>query len=463
MEFYERESILKALKEIGEELQDAIHKSNFVIDNELNVINKNAYYFLDKLANNYQQENNLKRTLLFLLRQFLFKSENLCPNSSGIFFVLFLEFAKNVLKYYYLFGNKNESELRIEYESAIEKVIDIVKNSGTIIPPTKELLERYVNDLCEDKLLTEIVLNAVGLAGLEGKIRIERDMMRENSFIIEARYGYYFNNAKLDSVFSNENIDINNVKVMVVDGIVEKVSELDKIFNKVIDTGIPLVIISSGFSEEVIATLRINYNRNIFKIFPIKVETDLDTLNVINDISIVCGADIISSLKGDMILFADFDKFPIVSRIKCNSGGLIIENISTRKEVERQIEYLTNKLNESELDIVKENIEKRIRNLNSYTVIIRIPNFNETVVRNWHIKFDTVLRNVRVFLNSGIINRDKIIHCLNEQDGIVFELIKNSIENYKLDNYIPTMSFVTAIKVFGNVYSLFLSPGGAIV
>ena len=79
------------------------------------------------------------------------------------------------------------------------------------------------------------------------------------------------------------------IKVLLVDGLIEKVSELDKLLNKSFETKNTLMIVAQGFSEEVVATVWNNNNRGIFDVMLARLPQSLESLNVLNDISAVSG------------------------------------------------------------------------------------------------------------------------------------------------------------------------------
>ena len=167
-----------------------------------------------------------------------------------------------------------------------------------------------------------------------------------------------------------------NLKILLVDGLVDKVSELDKILSKSFETKIPLLIIAQGFSEEIIATLHSNNTRGNFDIMPVRLEQSLEALNLLNDMAVVSGCDIVSSLKGEMLTFLNYDSLPTVEKISLTNDVITIHNNKTRSNVLGHLQYLQDRRKSQEentsISDLSDLTTKRIQNLLAHIVKISI-------------------------------------------------------------------------------------------
>ena len=117
-------------------------------------------------------------------------------------------------------------------------------------------------------------------------------------------------------------------------------------------TKIPLVIFARGFGEEVLNTLKLNNDLGNFDIFPIKIRQEENNLNLINDIAVVCGTDIVSTLKGDVLSLVKYDNLSLIEKIICHKNNFTIINYQTKNRVSLQIRNIIEERNQKILIIL---------------------------------------------------------------------------------------------------------------
>jgi chaperonin GroEL (HSP60 family) len=220
------------------------------------------------------------------------------------------------------------------------------------------------------------VKEAIKLAGIEGNILLEEH--DQANIIVELQFGYNFKVYPFKGFIPQFGTwATSNAKVLLVDGMVEKVSELDRVLTKSFETKMPLVLIAQGFSEEVIATLHANNSRGSFNIMPIRLEQSLEALNMLNDIAVVSGCDVVSTLKGELLTYVNYDSLPVVDKVSLTEKVITIHNNSTRGNVIVHLNYLNNRRKDqaenATVSDVADLTTKRIQNLLAHIVKINIP------------------------------------------------------------------------------------------
>lgn len=121
------------------------------------------------------------------------------------------------------------------------------------------------------------------------------------------------------------------------------------------------MILAQGFSEEIVATLKANEERGNFDCIAIRVMPDLESINVISDIAKCCNTMPITSLKGDRLCFVNYDEIPVVDKIRCNRGEIVIENKSSGPAVAGQLRYLVEKRQNEPVEDIVNLLDKRLR------------------------------------------------------------------------------------------------------
>jgi hypothetical protein len=267
--------------------------------------------------------------------------------------------------------------------------------------------------------------------------------------------------------------DSYDAKILCVDGIVDKVSEIEKLLQQSVETKIPLVIIAQGFSEEVIATVKTNNIRGVFNIMLVKLEQALENLNVLNDIAAAAGSDVVSSLKGDMLIYVNHSDLPIMEYIKATETELLIRNTKSRANVASQIKLLLEKKAVKAAEVFEgydfsQMLDKRIGNLLAHSVVVRLPNMAANKREATKVVADIVLRTVRTMLTHGVVDVDKLKRDVDEksytspEDKLYLYSFKEMLESIEHQTA-PALSVFATVKFTSSVLLNIYQTSGAIV
>ncbi len=260
--------------------------------------------------------------------------------------------------------------------------------------PKQADIAAHIQKNISDPRLASIVKNALDLAGLHSKISIEKTY--SSFFSIELIAGCFFQTAAI--VTSPKKI--NSARVIVIDGYVENVSELNRLFLDLVEKKERCLIFSRGFSNDIISTVAVNNNRGVFDATLLVVPFELDGINTLNDISILTGSSIISSNLGNMIGLTSLQDAGKLDSCTVTQQNVLISASSSKAAVQNHINDLITRANACEIDDVKELLYKRIRALLASSVVIRIPD-NMEFSRNSSV-IDKELRTIKSIISHGI-------------------------------------------------------------
>jgi hypothetical protein len=433
-----------------ENLEQNIDKVQLAITDDLNYLTKNSYQLI---ANLMTANDKVGKIFFNELINTCFQIELKSQESSYYFIKAFISFAKEFVKN----QDRNYSSL-VESNKAnsAQYLTEILK---TCKPASREEVDELIEKICNDSVTATIVKEATNLAGIEGNIVVE-ETENQNS-IVELQFGYNFSvNSFKGFIPSFGTWMRSNVKVLFVDGLIEKVSELDKILSKSFETKIPLMVMAQGFSEEVIATFYTNNSRGNFEVMPVRLEQSLESLNVLNDIAVVCGSDIVSSLKGESLALVDYGQLPTVEKISLTNDVLTINNSSTRGSVIAHLNYLKNRRNEqsynSSVSDLADLTTKRIQNLLSHMVKISLP---KTQAKKIKVKIDNCLRACRTIYTYGFCNPRQIdVQNLSTEWQKAHRYMIND-----LNTSLPSTSLYLAASFASNLATSYFTTSGGII
>jgi len=201
---------------------------------------------------------------------------------------------------------------------------------------------------------------------------------------LEKSYNDWITCKKEDNIFFNIDYDcsflgtknaleMKNYRFAIIDGYIESVSEIHHMLHFAAQNKEPHVIFCFGMSDEVKRVIIQNNAKRITQIFPVSMSISEDTINILNDIAILHRSDIISSMKGQTISQEMRKELKIGNSITFSRNGFSINPITSKEEIKRHVKYLEKRIEESPPDANTEIIRTRIKNMNSKSLKIYLP------------------------------------------------------------------------------------------
>lgn len=257
--------------------------------------------------------------------------------------------------------------------------------------PTKEEIYTIINNHL-DNHKSEILMNALELAGFAGKISIEKSKNENFSLELIDSYNFYA------EALGEKSAKLIRPKVIIIDGFVESVSEINVLLESLIDSGNQLILITRGFHPEVINTVNVNNNRKVISAYLFQVPFDIDGLNTLVDISVTCGTQPLSSNLGQIISNVSIKDAVTVDEISFSNNKISIKNKKVKNNVQVHLHDLLKRSKEK--SEISEIYEKRINCLKGSNVTIRIPDDVNFVENSNNI--DACLRSIQSLISYGI-------------------------------------------------------------
>lgn len=405
---------IKTLKNVFGEVSDILKSKTtiYTIDNKT--------FLTERLSTSLryivQSGSPLERMIKNQILEAAYKAEKSGPNSTKIFLFFIIVLANDLIE---MLGSgksihKINSDLDTRYENFKKEI------KGHIVPAKWDDIVECVKKASNNEKIAKMVLEAVHLAGLEGNIVPGGSADGKYSVELETGYNFPVSTYPLFTEEDKGRWGRANVKVLVVDGVIERASEVHKIFTEAYENKRPYLFVARGYGEEVIATIAANKNLDIC---PIRIPWELESINFIADISVVCGSNIVSAMKGDVINNIDHKLLPIVDKVICTKQNLNILNSKTQKDIGNHIADLEKRRDETHVEQMTDFINKRIKSLNSHTVHIRLGSGTEQQKMRELESADFALRITKAILDKGTVE----------------------INEFGFDERLPTISVLSAI------------------
>jgi len=469
--FTSKDDFHNDLVEITSKSLDTYSKINIALNQDLCLTNKESYHFISQ---HIIPKTRAEHILFSMLHRDIYQAETISGNSAKITYVFGMEFLSELLR------NKdtipvNEIELMSMFEKSVNTLRIACQDCATVA--TQKDIEDVVHALCEAEPDLECaILKAIEAAGIEGKIFVEAST-RHSNYIVESKSGYSFNLNPFGIILSecnNKTWDRREPKILIVDGLVEKVSEIDQLLNKAMETKQPLVIVASGFSEEVVSTIKVNNDKKNFDVMPIRMHHDLASINIIRDIGVVCNTTPVTHILGQLLSFVKWDDLVTIDRIVVGADTTTIEFHKSAVAVSEHIrELVAKRQTPGAIEDIRNLISDRLKSLVGHTVTLQLPQMSLVQSDSHRVKIDLSLRNCKTVMNYGSLNLEKLLETYKERlqspvDHLIFNALKTTVEVYKKGNgdissvIAPTLSVVLGVLLAGKSCLQLTSSNGVV-
>ena len=332
-------------------------------------------------------------------------------------------------------------------------------------PARKRDVLKFIEKASRCKLTTAAIEEAFDSTGLSGKFFIEDSKL--DSPTIEVKNAYSFDVETFDEFFFDKDTwDHSLVKVIVIDGVIESVSEIHHILEFASKNTDPMVIISQGYADEVLQTLFVNKQRKTLNIFPLKLLKDERSINTYVDMSVVCNTDPVSYLKGNLISSIDYDEIKVVDRVEIKRGKVIFLNNSNTRNVYLHLNRLRTSteskragLSAFETELLDRTVQYRMKSLSGRSIhLSHSKDMNESEIRKLKINIDQSFRVIPLSRDYGMIDTKEL---LRNYSGTFFaEGIKKFFPTFKK---LPAKPLINCLKICHNNASLIKNTSGALI
>jgi len=238
---------------------------------------------------------------------------------------------------------------------------------------SKDIAFKSIRKYINNPLSSSIILQACNMTGHNGQLYIDKDYTASTSLEITNGYTFPF---RIEENFAlstrTKEWKEYGVKVLIIDGIIESVGEINRVLEYFNNEKRPGVIIARGFNDEVLGTLSVNKSRDTLNVVPVLVPYDLEGINALVDLAVVAGTDVISSLKGDVISGIDPHDIITVDKVILNNQSIIISNKDAAARVKKHVNSILDQKETTYIDDKKDLLDKRTKALSSVCTNIKL-------------------------------------------------------------------------------------------
>lgn len=366
--------------------------SNAIIDHSL----MNPFITNDgvTIARNIESEDERINTILTLAKEASIKTDETVGDGTTTTLVLLESIFKSGLAK--IKEGTNPHILKNELDNALESVIEEIKKESKI--PSEENYYDIANIAASDKNIGKLITSLYLKLKSGSAIKVEESKTSETyTKIIN---GYSFEPILASSYFFNNTNEITykNCLILIMTKEVNEIEEISEIINYTIEKRIPLVILATDYSEEVInEVLSLNFNKTTNVTLLKLPEYGLHQMDVLKDIEIISKAKMVK--VSDELSLNNLGK---CEEIKITKDLAIICNNLKSEAIKKYINKLKKRVKTIDDDFELEFLNNRLAKLTNGIGIIYVGATTTTEAKEKKMRFDDALCALKSAAN-GII------------------------------------------------------------
>jgi hypothetical protein len=336
----------------------------------------------------------------------------------------------------------NHDKIEEMYSEKIDETVEIIRIYS------KKLKKNDIHNLIDKKfnlkIQKKIAFEIIEKSSIKSPVFLEKSNKKETKLFFHSGFNFKI---KVDQSFLplSNMWKSSDVSVMVIDGMIESVGEIHHLLERASSESGSFIIFVRSLSDDVRSTLLFNVKRKTINLIPVEVGFDESTINILNDISICCNSDVVSSLKGDLISKACTRPLSSVSKVTITENGIDIINDVDREKLKSHLEYLVGKRDDSFDPSLKDIFDKRIKSISSGKVILSVGQDILYKDPSSIERFDKFFREFQSLVRNGVIYSSD----LTERD-----LKSHLKDSYPYSSSSLYFSMKCAISIVRSIFSI---------
>lgn len=314
-----------------------------------------------------------------------------------------------------MLGDLSRKSIGVDFDNEWNLILEKIEKFS--IPARKRDIKNIfsLNSLESD---SKIIDNVFDLIKSGDRVFIKKTSLQKTSISRES--GYTFENLGIDPRFLIKGSwSRRNVKVVLIDGIIERVSEIHRFLEEMSKNKTPSLIFCLDALPEVYETLIKNYAMGNLDTILIKIPVIETHINTLADLGIIFGEEPISAGTGESISSGITRQKSIAERITITRNKVLIEDQKRKNQVQSHISDIRKRINQN-IDL-SQLLEKRVQSLSSSTIRVEVGIDDQKRDPRIIEKLDRTFRSLPKIIKRGFIKKNDFLEFSRDKIDLLFE------------------------------------------
>ena len=351
-------------------------------------------------------ENKFENMGVDLVKEVANKTNDRAGDGTTTSIILMKELVEQGLQYTAL--GTNVVALRRGMELALKDAVSQLKAISQSIDSDKKI-QQVATVSVEDDELGKKIAETIKVVGKDGVVTVEESQ----SFGIESEIvegleidkGY----ASPYMITNSERMEADHKKVSVLltDKTISSIKDILPFIEKMAQAGLKdVVIIAEDVTGEALATLVVNRLRGAFNVLAIKAPGFGDRKkDILEDIAVVVGAEVVSSDKGMTFENADLSVLGKASRVLARKdSSVIVGGDANKKAISERVEQLKAQVENTTSKFDKEKLLERIAKLTGGVAVLRVGAATESEMKYLKLKVEDAVNATKAAIEEGVVS-----------------------------------------------------------
>ena len=300
----------------------------------------------------------------------------------------------------------NPMVLRKGMQKAVDAAVaSLVANSKKV--NGKEDIARVGTISAGDEVIGQLIADAMEKVTSDGVITVEESKTAETySEVVE---GMQFDRGYLSPYMVTDadkmEAVMDDALVLVTDKKISNIQEILPLLEQLVQSGRKLLIIAEDVEGEALTTLVLNKLRGTFNCVAVKAPGFGDRRKeMLRDIAILTGAEVISSELGLELKDADIAQLGEARQIKVSKENtIIVGGAGNPEDIKARVAQIRSAIETTTSDFDREKLQERLAKLAGGVAVIKVGAATEAEMKEKKLRIEDALNATRAAVEEGIV------------------------------------------------------------
>ncbi|HEV5703972.1 TPA: chaperonin GroEL [Streptococcus pneumoniae] len=300
----------------------------------------------------------------------------------------------------------NPIGIRRGIETAVAAAVEALKNNAIPVA-NKEAIAQVAAVSSRSEKVGEYISEAMEKVGKDGVITIEESRGMETE--LEVVEGMQFDRGYLSQYMVTDSekmvADLENPYILITDKKISNIQEILPLFESILQSNRPLLIIADDVDGEALPTLVLNKIRGTFNVVAVKAPGFGDRRKaMLEDIAILTGGTVITEDLGLELKDATIEALGQAARVTVDKDStVIVEGAGNPEAISNRVAVIKSQIETTTSEFDREKLQERLAKLSGGVAVIKVGAATETELKEMKLRIEDALNATRAAVEEGIV------------------------------------------------------------